>query len=75
MILNTQSKQNIFTNYLFDHKAGQPSVWSLLIDCTSENIYQFSVLTNFNFVSLKRIEHKIAQYNTNKETQVHAHNF
>lgn len=33
------------------------------------------MLTNFNFVSLKRIEHKIAQYNTNKETQVHAQNY
>ena len=75
VILKTQSKQNLFCNYLFAGKPGCPSVWSLIIDCSKEDIYQFSVQTNFNFVSLKRIEHKIAQLNTNKETAVHSHDY
>ena len=71
VILKTQSKQNLFSNYLFGTKAGCDPIWSLLIDCSTEDIYRFSVQTNFNFVSLKRIEHKIAQYARNRHEQVH----
>ena len=70
VIIKTQSKQNLFSNYLFNTKAGSQPIWSLIIDCSSDEIYRFSVQTNFNIVSLKRIEHKIAQYNT-KESQIY----
>ena len=70
MILKTQSKQGLFTKYLFEAKEESQPIWSLLIDCSSEDIYSFEVQTNFNFVNLKQIEHKIKQYNT-KESQVH----
>jgi len=39
VILKTQSKQNLFSNYLFAGKPGCPSVWSLIIDCSKEDIY------------------------------------
>lgn len=70
VILKTQSSQKLFSTYLFNTKAGCEPIWQLLIDCSTEDIYRFEVQTNFNIVSLKRIEHKIAQYNT-KESQVH----
>ena len=59
VILKTQSKQKLFSTYLFEGNS-TTAIWPLIIDCSSETVYQFPVQTNFNFVSLKQIEHKIA---------------
>ena len=62
VVTNTQVKLNLFTQYLFGGNSGR-STWDHLVDCTSEEVYKFSVYTNFNIVSLKRIEQKIAEHN------------
>lgn len=49
-ILKTQTKQSVFTDFLF-------GTWETLIDPT-ESLYNFSVQTNFNSISLQAIEAK-----------------
>jgi len=58
VILKTQTKEHLFTSYLFRNQRAKESVWQLLVDCSSEEVYQFAVQTNFNFINLKTYESK-----------------
>ena len=43
VIIKTQSKEDLYSHYLFSHKPGTTPIWSLIIDCSTEDIYRFSV--------------------------------
>ena len=49
IIVKSQVKEKIFTNYLFGG-------WESMIDCSSEDVYNFYVQTNFNSINLQTIE-------------------
>ena len=62
VIMTTQTKENLFSQYLFitsRDRNDDPSIWSLIVD--QEQTFNFEVETNFNYVQLKNIEMQLDQ--------------
>ena len=75
VILKTQKSERLFTRCLFEKSSVSglqqmsSSIWQHLVDCSSDEVYKFTVQTSFNFIKLRKFEDQNQQLMVNQESE------